>query len=182
MYLSNYKNVFVQFQKCICACRSPLLATQRNPAHRMMSPGPIGIRPYNLPYNKCSRNMWVHLSTSFTESKTHFSGSDYLPLWCYSSKLTKPSRQKLCQWWTNSIQRPKSVPKQVSYFSNCLFYCHHCIVRSFLFLEYFVLPGLCPDPMIHSNSFCMESYFMYLFICCAQNGSFITNKHGMKVL
>merc|ERR1712233_303394 len=37
--------------------RSPLLATQRNPAHRMMSPGPIGIRPYNLPYNKCSRNI-----------------------------------------------------------------------------------------------------------------------------
>merc|ERR1712107_211973 len=36
---------------------SPLLATQRNPAHRMMSPGPIGIRPYNLPYNKCSRNI-----------------------------------------------------------------------------------------------------------------------------
>merc|ERR1712107_888327 len=37
--------------------RSPLLATQRNPAHRMMSPSPIGIRPYNLPYNKCSRNI-----------------------------------------------------------------------------------------------------------------------------
>jgi len=44
--------------------------------------------------------------------------------------------------------------------------------------------GLCPDLMNHSNDFYiyMESYFMYLFICFAQNGSFITNKHGMKVL
>ena len=58
MYLCDEsENVFVKNRKCICTPRSPLLATQRNPAHRMMSPGPIGMRPYNLPYNKCSRNM-----------------------------------------------------------------------------------------------------------------------------
>ena len=59
IYLSKSENVYVD-----CTPRSPLLATQRNPAHRMMSPGPIGMRPYNLPYNKCSRNMWVHILNS----------------------------------------------------------------------------------------------------------------------
>ena len=37
--------------------RSPLLANQRNPALHRMPAATLGVRPYNLPYSRCARNM-----------------------------------------------------------------------------------------------------------------------------
>merc|ERR1712198_511994 len=127
MYLSNSKNVFVQFQKCICPIPKMYLSNFKNVFVQFQK----CICPISKMYLSNSKNVFVQFQKCICPIPKMYLCMQVTPT-CDPAKpgspndVTRPHRHQtlqpavqqvlqeyLCQWWTNSIQRPKSVPKQV---------------------------------------------------------------------